>query len=196
MKPQERKWQILLPGCNNSCYTFEFAQIKIISASTLVTATLRFSFDSNIILSPRLRWCFSIFFSQEYDVDACFVSVLFREGELKIWNARKKRKEMGHILGSPKTSKTEDARVYPYCALPWSWYSQNVRRRKLWRHLPRRPVWETMDLKPNCVAKKSVNLWPQIRSQNVTPVLGSRLARLYYRAFKCRVRDPILGGQK
>ena len=37
-----------------------------------------------------------------------------------ILRLKKKHEEMEHILGSPKTSKNEDAHVYPYCAVPWS----------------------------------------------------------------------------
>ena len=117
------------------------------------------------------------------------------KGRLNIKALRKKHKKMGHFLGSPKPSKTEDTRVYLYSALPWSSYSQNLRRRELWRHLPRRPIWETMDLKPNCAAKNSwifdpkfgPKIWPQfwghdshvsiiepLNGVSVTPFLGSK----------------------
>ena len=111
---------------------------------------------------------------------------------IQTWKRRRKREEMGHFLGSPKTSKTEDAGMGLYSAVPWSWYSQTARRRKLWRHLPRMPVWETMDMKPNCLAKTLRNLWPQIRSLKLTPVVGSRRVS-NIEPLHAGLRDPIFG---
>ncbi len=140
-----------------------------------VPALRLFVLIQNIYLSPSLRWCFSIYFSRIQCRRLLNWNALLGR-RLRTWISWRKREEMGHFLGSPKPSKFEDAGADLRSAVPWSWYSQNVRQRKLWRHLPRRPVWETVDLKPDCLAKKAVNLWPQIRSQNLTPVLGSTIS--------------------
>lgn len=136
-------------------------------------------------------------------------------GGFKVEKAHKNFEDMGHFLGSPKPSKIEDAGADLRSAVPWSWYSQNVRRQKFWRHLPRRPVWETMDLKPNCMAKKSMNLWPKfgpkiwpqfwghsrlvsniepLHAGSVTPFLGSNKKHVF-RVKKYKILLTTLSSQ-
>ena len=83
-----------------------------------------------------LRSCFARFFlflgrfvcvsvpqivSHEYHGEACFISALLWKDELINWERAENMQERATFWGSPKTSKNEDAHVYPYCTSnPWS----------------------------------------------------------------------------
>jgi hypothetical protein len=145
----------------------------------------------NIYLSPSLRWCFSIYFSRIQCRRLLNLNALLGR-QIRTWISLRKREEMGPLFGVAKAQQIWGRWCGPpQCRALVVIFAERTAAKALATFAAEASLRD-MDLKPNCLAKKTVNLWPQIRSLNLTPVVGSRRVS-NIEPLHAGLRDPVFG---